>query len=254
MNTEKIAVVTGGSRGIGKGISKVFASQGYKVVVLARDAAHGKVVVTELRKEGGDVIFISCDVSQEESVKKSMQEIVNIYGRIDVLCANAGIFPQQSLDTMDGSQWDHVMATNLKSLFLTVKYASVPMRKQKWGRIIVTSSITGPITGYAGWTHYAASKAGQLGFIKTASLELAKDNITVNAVLPGNIITEGLEELGSDYLAEMAATIPMKRLGAPEDIGNAALFFASEAASYITGQHLVVDGGQVLPESLEAML
>jgi len=119
--------------------------------------------------------------------------------------------------------------------------------------VVITSSITGPITGYPGWTHYAASKAGQLGFLRTAAMELSRYNVTVNAVMPGNIVTEGLEGLGAEYLRQMAETIPLKRLGRVEDIGHAALFLASDEAAYITGQTIVVDGGQVLPESLDAM-
>ena len=119
--------------------------------------------------------------------------------------------------------------------------------------MVLTSSITGPVTGYPGWSHYGASKAGQLGFLKTAAMELSRYNTTINAVLTGNIITEGLEGLGEDYLATMAASIPLKRLGKVEDIANAALFFASQEAAYITGQTLIVDGGQILPESLEAI-
>ena len=119
--------------------------------------------------------------------------------------------------------------------------------------MVVTSSITGPLTGFPGWTHYGASKAGQLGFIKTAAMELSRYNTTINAVKPGNIKTEGLQDLGEDYLATMAASIPLKRLGTVEDIANAALFFASDEAGYITGQQIVIDGGQTLPESLEAL-
>ena len=119
--------------------------------------------------------------------------------------------------------------------------------------MVVTSSITGPVTGYPGWSHYGASKAGQLGFLKTAAMELSRYNTTINAVMPGNIKTEGLDDLGEDYLETMAASIPLKRLGEVEDIGNAALFFASDEAAYITGQTLVVDGGQILPESLESI-
>ena len=121
------------------------------------------------------------------------------------------------------------------------------------GRVVLTSSITGPVTGFPGWTHYGASKSGQLGFMRTAAIELARDNITINAVMPGNIITEGLVDLGQDYLDSMAASIPMKKLGTVEDIGYAALFLASHEAAYITGQTIVVDGGQILPESLEAL-
>jgi 3-oxoacyl-[acyl-carrier protein] reductase len=127
------------------------------------------------------------------------------------------------------------------------------LKKSNQGRIIITSSITGPITGFPGWTHYGATKAGQLGFMRTACIELAKHGITVNAVMPGNIITEGLAGLGEDYLKTMAASIPLKRLGTVEDIGYAALYFASREASYVTGQSIIVDGGQILPESLEAL-
>jgi 3-oxoacyl-[acyl-carrier protein] reductase len=121
------------------------------------------------------------------------------------------------------------------------------------GRVILTSSITGPITGYPGWTHYGASKAGQLGFMRTAAIELAASGITVNAVLPGNIATEGLDTMGADYQAGMIAAIPMRKLGSVDDIGYAALFFATDEAAYITGQTIIVDGGQVLPESPEAV-
>jgi len=119
--------------------------------------------------------------------------------------------------------------------------------------VVLTSSITGPVTGYPGWTHYGASKSGQLGFLKTAAMELARYNTTINAVMPGNIYTEGLQDLGEDYLKTMANSIPLKRLGDVEDIGNAALFFASDESSYISGQQIIVDGGQTLPESLEAL-
>jgi 3-oxoacyl-[acyl-carrier protein] reductase len=134
-----------------------------------------------------------------------------------------------------------------------VKACLPELTKTGRGRIVVTSSITGPMTGYPGWSHYGASKAGQLGFMRTAAIEFAPLGITINAVLPGNIATEGLLSLGADYAASMAAAIPMKRLGVVEDIANAALFFATEEAGYITGQTLVVDGGQLLPESPAAL-
>jgi 3-oxoacyl-[acyl-carrier protein] reductase len=194
-----------------------------------------------------------CDVTDIDAVRRMVDEAAEAQGGLDVLCANAGIFPQVKMLDMSAADWDHVMATNLRSTFFCVKAAIPHFEKRGKGRIVVTSSITGPVTGYPGWAHYAASKAGQLGFIKTAAMELARYNTTINAVMPGNIITEGLQDLGEDYLKTMANSIPLKRLGDVEDIGNAALFFASDEAGYITGQQIIVDGGQILPESLEAL-
>jgi len=154
---------------------------------------------------------------------------------------------------MDPAEWDEVMGTNLRSAFLCVKAAIPHFEKAGCGRVVLTSSITGPVTGFPGWSHYGASKAGQLGFLRTAAMELSRYNTTINAVMPGNIYTEGLQDLGQEYLETMAASIPLKRLGSVEDIGNAALYFASQEASYVTGQMLVVDGGQIIPESLEAI-
>ena len=145
------------------------------------------------------------------------------------------------------------MATNLKGAFLTVKACLPYLKKSDQGRIVLTSSITGPITGFPGWSHYGATKAGQLGFMRTASIELAKYGVTINAILPGNILTEGLAALGPEYQRSMAASIPLGRLGTVEDVGYAALFLASKEAGYITGQTIVVDGGQILPESLDAL-
>ena len=145
------------------------------------------------------------------------------------------------------------MAVNVKGTFFMVQAALPALTASGHGRVVVTSSITGPITGFPGWSHYGASKAAQLGFIRTAAMELAPKQITINAVLPGNIVTEGLAAMGQEYVDAMASTIPAGRLGTVADIGNAALFFSTDEAAYITGQTLVVDGGQVLPESLAAM-
>jgi 3-oxoacyl-[acyl-carrier protein] reductase len=154
---------------------------------------------------------------------------------------------------MTVEQWNEVVDTNLKGTFLSIKAALPYLKKSDQGRIVITSSITGPVTGFPGWTHYGATKAGQLGFMRTACIELAKYGITVNAVMPGNIKTEGLAGLGEVYEKTMAASIPLKRLGTVEDIGHAALYFASKEAGYVTGQTIIVDGGQILPESLEAL-
>jgi 3-oxoacyl-[acyl-carrier protein] reductase len=146
-----------------------------------------------------------------------------------------------------------VFGTNLKGTILSVQACLPALAASGRGRVILTSSITGPITGFPGWTHYGASKAGQLGFMRTAAIELAPKGITVNAVLPGNVVTEGLDGLGAQYTAAMTAAIPMRRLGTVDEIGYTVLFLATDEAAYITGQTIVVDGGQVLPESPEAM-
>jgi len=174
-------------------------------------------------------------------------------GGLDVVCCNAGIFPAAPLREMTPAQLEEVLGVNLKGTFYVVQAALTALEASGHGRVIVTSSITGPITGFTGWSHYGASKAGQLGFMRTAAIELAPFGITVNAVLPGNIATEGLAGLGQQYIRQMEASVPMHRLGTVTDIANAALFFASEEAAYITGQSLVIDGGQILPESLASL-
>ena len=249
----KSIIVTGGSKGIGRGIAQVFAATGAKVTLASRGEEALKETVDAINDDGGDVRYALCDVSEWESVRAMVDDAAAAQGGLHVLCANAGVFPQTKIVDMDPAEWDGVMAVNLRSSFLCVKAAIPHFEKAGKGRVVLTSSITGPVTGYPGWSHYGASKSGQLGFLKTAAMELARYNTTINAVMPGNIYTEGLQDLGQDYLDSMAASIPLKRLGAVEDIGNAALFFASDEAGYITGQQIIVDGGQILPESLEAI-
>ena len=249
----KSVIVTGGSKGIGKGIARVFARQGAKVMIAARGEEAAKLAVAEIEAEGGTAAYHLTDVSDWDSVQALVAATVGTFGGVDIMCANAGIFPQVKMVDMSPDDWDTVMQVNLKSSFLCVK-ACIPIFETAGkGRVVLTSSITGPVTGFPGWSHYGASKSGQLGFLKTAAMELSRYNTTINAVMPGNIFTEGLQDLGEDYLKTMAASIPLKRLGVVEDIGNAALFFASDEAGYITGQQIVVDGGQILPESLEAI-
>jgi 3-oxoacyl-[acyl-carrier protein] reductase len=247
------AIVTGGSRGIGRGIARVFAAKGAQVLVVGRDLAQAEATAAAICAEGGRASGFAADVGNPDDVERMAAAALERHGGVDILCANAGVFPAAPMMEMTLAQWNEVMSTNLAGAFLSVQACTPALARSGRGRIVLTSSITGPLTGYPGWTHYAASKAGQLGFMRTAALELTPLGITINAVLPGNVRTEGLDELGEDYLAQMTASIPQRRLGRVEDIANAALFFASDEAAYITGQTLVIDGGQVLPESLTAL-
>jgi 3-oxoacyl-[acyl-carrier protein] reductase len=243
-------VVTGGSKGIGKGIARVFAQAGARVAILARHRDHAEAAAREI---GQGAVAVAGDVTDEASLAQAAKAVADVHGGVDVLCANAGIFPAAKLEAMSAEQWDHVVDTNLKGTFLSVKAFLPLLKASDQARIVLTSSITGPVTGYPGWAHYGATKAGQLGFMRTACIELAKYGITVNAVMPGNIKTEGLADLGPDYERSMAASVPLGRLGTVEDIGHAALYLASREAGYVTGQTLIVDGGQIAPESLEAL-
>ncbi len=249
----KSIIVTGGSKGIGRGIARGFAAQGGQVMIAARNERDMQAAVDEITSSGGIARATVCDVTDWGSVQHLVAETVKAFGAVDVFCANAGIFPQSKIADMDPDEWDDVMATNLKSTFLGVKACIPEFEKRPNGRVVITSSITGPLTGFPGWTHYGASKAGQLGFLRTAAMELARYGATINAVMPGTIFTEGLNDLGQDYLDAAAAAIPLRRLGSVDDIANAALFFASENAAYITGQTIVVDGGQLLPETADAI-
>ena len=250
---DRSVIVTGGSRGIGRGVARVFAAKGAQVLVVGRDLAQAEATAAAIRAEGGRASGFAADVGDPGDVERMAAAALERHGGVDILCANAGVFPAARLMEMTLEQWNEVLSTNLAGAFLSVRACVPALARSGRGRIVLTSSITGPITGYPGWTHYAASKAGQLGFMRTAALELTPLGITINAVLPGNVRTEGLDELGEDYLAQMTASIPQRRLGSVEDIAYAALFFASDEAAYITGQTLVIDGGQVLPESLTAL-
>ncbi len=249
----KSVLVTGGSKGIGKGIARVFAKAGCKVTIAARHIDGAKATAAEIAKEGGTAQGFAADVTKFAEMQAAADFAVKTHGGLDVLCANAGIFPQAKIEELSEESWDETIDTNLKGTFLSVKACLPALKKSGAGRIILTSTITGPVTGFPGWTHYGATKAGQLGFMRTACIELARYGITVNAVLPGNIVTEGLENLGEEYHKTMAASIPLKRLGKVEDVGYAALFFATREAGYVTGQTIIVDGGQILPESLDAL-
>jgi 3-oxoacyl-[acyl-carrier protein] reductase len=243
-------VVTGGSKGIGKGIARVFAQAGARVAIIARHADQAEAAANEI---GHGAFGLAGDVTSLASMEGSMKAAAGKSGGIDVLCANAGIFPQTRLADLTAREIDEIFAINVKGCMLSVQAALTALAASGHGRVILTSSITGPQSGFPGWSHYGATKAAQLGFLKSAAIELAPMQITMNAVLPGIVETEGLEELGPEYRKAMEDSVPQGRLGTVEDIGNAALFFATDEAGYITGQQLVVDGGQILPEGQLAL-
>src|SRR5258707_3599558 len=236
----RAVVVTGGTRGIGKGIASVFARNGAKVLITGRDAEAARAAAEELQAraaaaaEPGEVSYVLADVSSREDCRRVAPIAQERLGGVDVLCVNAGIFPHGRLEDLTEDDLDQVFGTNLKGTILSVQACLPALAASGRGRVILTSSITGPITGFPGWTHYGASKAAQLGFMRTAAIELAPHRITVNAVLPGNILTEGLADLGDDYLAQMARAIPAGALGTPEDIGYTPAVLASDEAGYNT--------------------
>jgi len=246
--TGRSVVVTGGSRGIGRGIARVFADAGARVLITGRNEASLNEAVEELTAKGGEVSAFVADVSDRAKCDEMAQTAAERHGGIDVLCANAGTFPKDDLADITREDLDKIFSTNVYGTVFAVQACLPWLEESGRGRIVITSSITGPITGDLRWSHYGATKAAQLGFMRTAALELASKKITINAVLPGNVESEGLEDQGQDYLDRMSAAIPLGRLGKPEEIGHAALFFATQEAGYITGQTLIVDGGQVLPE------
>ena len=247
----KIAIVTGAGKGIGGGIARVFGSEGAKVLVVDLDEKWGFKTVGNIRETGGEASFFKADVSKKEDMTQMAKTAAERYGRIDILCNNAGIFTHMArIEEMTLEDWDTILNVNLRGTFLAVKACVPQMIKQKYGRILVTSSTTGNRTAIIGLSHYASSKGGINGFIRNIALELAEHNITVNGVEPGNIITEGMMEVvGEEYVKANEAVIPMGHLGEPEDIGHAMAFLASDEARFITGQTIVVDGGQILPES-----
>jgi 3-oxoacyl-[acyl-carrier protein] reductase len=240
-------IVTGGTRGIGYGIAEVFADAGANVTIVGRDPDVAAQAAARLADRGASVDFVIADISKPSECARMANEVVASRGGIDVLCANAGMFKGKKLANMTEADYDETFDLNMKGCLFSVQACLPALAASGHGRIVVTSSITGPMTGVPGWTHYGASKAAQLGFIRAAAMELAPQGITVNAILPGTIRSDGLLKLGMN-LDEAAASIPLKRIGDPRDIGHAALFFASDEAGYITGQTLVIDGGVTLIE------
>ncbi len=246
----KVVLVTGGGQGIGEGIVRVFAAAGGKVVIATRSEANGRAVADSVVKGGGVAWLNRTDVGRRSEVKRVVAETVQRFGRLDIVVHNAAVYPVIPIEQLSEEDLDLTLSVNLKAGFWLIQEALPHLRKQGGGRILFTSSVTGPNVAMPGTAHYAASKGGMNGLIRTAALEYARQNITVNGVEPGYILTPAMEALGGpEALAQMASQIPLGRLGDPADIANTMLFLASDAAAYITGQTIVVDGGSTLPES-----
>jgi 3-oxoacyl-[acyl-carrier protein] reductase len=245
----QVAIVTGAARGIGYGLAPGLRGEGAAVVLADRDGAAATAAAQSLSADGGTCIATTTDVTSKADLEAMAAAALGRWGRIDILAANAGIYPHIPLADLDQTAWDRLMAVNVRGAVFAVQSCLPAMTEQHYGRIVLTSSITGSIVGQPGYSHYGASKAAMLGFMRSAALEVAAAGITNNAVLPGNIATPGFDELGPEHEAAMLAAIPLGVFGQPADVGWAVRFLASPEAGYITGQTIVVDGGQVLPES-----
>ena len=252
--TGTTAVVTGGANGVGRGIASVLAREGARVVIADIDARAAEAAAQELRRDGHEALAVEVDVTDAVSTRTMAATARDAFGPVGILAANAGIYPLVRLRDMDDGAWDRVMDVNVKGALHAIQACLPAMLETGYGRIVLTSSVTGPITGYPGFAHYGASKAAMLGMMRSIALEVVAHGITINAVMPGNVLTEGLSALGDEHKRRMEAAIPMRELVEPEDVGWAVRFLASREARRITGQTLVIDGGQVLPESPEAMI
>ncbi|MGG0336493.1 3-oxoacyl-[acyl-carrier-protein] reductase [Priestia aryabhattai] len=242
----KVAVVTGASRGIGRAVAIELGKLGAKVVVnYSGNEAKALEVVDEIKGLGTDAIAVQANVAESDSVQAMIKEAISTFGSVDILVNNAGITRDNLLMRMKEDEWDDVINTNLKGVFLCTKAVTRQMMKQRAGRIINISSIVG-VSGNAGQANYVAAKSGVIGLTKTTAKELASRNITVNAVAPGFIATDMTDKLNEEVQAEMLKQIPLASFGQPEDVANAVAFLASDASRYITGQTIHVDGGMVM--------
>jgi len=242
----KVALVTGASRGIGRSVAIALAKEGAKVVInYAGNVAAATDVKNIIETAGGQCLLVQADVASEEAVASMVKETMDTFGRIDILINNAGITRDNLLMRMKETDWDDVMNTNLKGIFMCTKAVSRIMMKQKMGKIVNMTSVVG-LTGNAGQANYAAAKAGVIGFTKSMAKELGSRGINVNAVAPGFIATDMTGILSDEVKADFISKVPSGRLGTPEDVAAAVLFLVSASADYITGQTLNVDGGMVM--------
>jgi 3-oxoacyl-[acyl-carrier protein] reductase len=238
----KVAMVTGSTRGIGRAIAKALAEAGAKVAVIGRDQARAEAAATDI---GHGARGFACDVTSAAAVDATVAAVEQALGAADILVNNAGVTKDNVFLRLSDPDWDAVLETNLKGAFRVIRAATRGMIKRRWGRIINVASVVG-LVGNKGQANYAASKAGLIGMTKSVAKELASRNITVNAVAPGFIATDMTEALSAEQRSQLARQIPMERLGTPQDVAAAVLFLASDDASYITGQVIVIDGGMVM--------
>jgi len=243
--SERVALVTGASQGIGKACAIKFASAGATVALAARSKEKLNEVVEQITQLGGKAEAFQLDVGDEEQIKSVFKDAISRFGKLDILVNNAGITKDQLVMRMKRADWDSVLNTNLTSAYLCVQQAISSMLKQRWGRIVNITSIFGQI-GQAGQANYAASKAGLIGLTMAIARELASRNITCNAVAPGFIETAMTSALGEDFRQNAVKMIPLGRVGAAEDVANAVAFLASDEAAYITGHVLNVNGGMLM--------
>lgn len=245
---DKSVIITGGNKGIGAGIVEVFLEEGANVVFTGRNEEEGQNYEIELQDKGFNAKFKRADVKSMKDTEELFEFTNDEFGKVDIVVLNAGYFPEANIRDLAEEDWHNVIDINLTGIFLYTKVAMKYLKEG--GRIVITSSITGNRVGNSEFPHYAAAKAGANGFMRSAALELAPMGITINAVEPGNIMTPGMENiLGEEYIKNQEEVIPMGFLGDPADIAYATMFLASDEAKYITGQSIIVDGGQILPES-----
>lgn len=244
----RVAVVTGGASGVGAGIASVFAQEQARVAIVDIDAAGAERAAAELRAGGAEAQAFETDLVDGAAVEAMAAAVLDRWGTIDILSANAGIYPSTPIEQIDDAFLDRIMNLNFKGAVHSIQACLPAMRAQGYGRVVLTSSITGNFVGAEGYSVYGASKAAMLGLMRGLALEVVGDGITINAILPGNVRTPVVEALDEKYMDWILRAIPMGRLAEPEELGWAARFLASEEAAYITGATIVLDGGQTLPE------
>jgi len=242
----EVAIVTGGAQGIGRAIAEEFCREGAKAVILDINDEKGKALESEIQQSGGDVTFLHCDVSKPAEIDKVIAQIIEKYARINILVNNAGILHSTPIEDITEEEWDRMMAVNLKSMFFMSQKVLPAFREQKGGKIINISSLAGRMGGYANGLGYTATKAAIIGLTYGFARRLAKDNINVNALAPGTTETDILKAFSPEKKEELRQTIPLKRLGSPQDIANAVVFLASSKANFITGAVLDVNGGMFM--------